>query len=463
MNEPIRAGAEAPEPTPHIPRLQPGNFPGFASAARRNPDLILNSRGNESFQFGCGRTHGFAVCGDNDYVAQGGPGCNLQEFDRAISGDVDVSTTGAAGTIGQLSVDDLVNGTGLGVILQQFYNGGTPISGSMIFVDIVFPGGGGVPCTVALGEWMLTSFVENTAGVDYDLAWDTSIVFPDDIAPLCDDYLQLITDWQTCLIGAIPGGITPGPSVTATVTAVRTGLLSSSQNGIVKCNTDHEANIRFRPRQFFALRECGDWFDEVNWADQVSEDIVQQANTELSRLLEYDDGRGQNPSLISTAQNLTPGSAFGVPGTPVSIMRGFDLILGAFNAIGNGLGTFHGSSKIVPYASMFRQVMLDGNIYRGPLRLPYNPGPGFINAIPTVAGGQPDGSTTELDDVAWLYGITSPVEYRIGATDVFEVREYLANTKGALGEHKAVIRFNTCGVFAVRVATNDIQGTTVGI
>lgn len=297
---------QIPAPTPHIPRLLPAAFPGFINTARVNPDLVLDSRGAASFQFGCGQTHGFAVCGDDDYTA-----------------------------------------------------------------------------------------------------------------------------------------------------------------GEVKCRTGNQANIVFKPRTFYALRECGDLFDEIDWQDVTQEDLLVQVNHELSQLLEFDAGRNdgtttQNPSLISTARNLTPGSAAGVPGDPVSVTRALQLLLAAFQTVGNGYGSFHGSSTLIPWGTLARQITLEGNTYRGPLNLPFNPGPGFRGARPITAGGAADGSTLEADDQTWLYGVGgAPVQYRVGLDSGFSMREELANYQGYLAEHKAIVRFNTCAVFAVLVRTNDINGLTI--
>lgn len=467
-NGPLRAGPEVGQATDPLALLRPEQFPGFMSAARVNNALnVLQSRGLVSPQFGCGRTHNWPVCGDNDFIAAGGPGCDLGQvyevpggYDRSQT--FDVSVAGLLPTALTFTIDD-PNGVGIGALLADWFLGGAantltsaPVPDSVVEIRTY-------DCVFSIAQWQITSLVEVTVGQTYDLVLNTTLLAPS--APLCTGFDTDTDDMAACL--AALGVGTVSMSVHSQ-DPPRWGVVASVAQAPEKCSLEHQANVGFRPRLFYALRECADWLGEIDWPAAVRADALMSTNAELSRLLEIDDGRAQNPSLISAAQNITPGSGLGVPGPAVSVPRAFTLLLDAFAQVGSGYGSFHGASRALPWALWYNQVRLDGNVYRGPMRFPYNPGPGFVNAVPVVAGGAPDGSTIEPDDGAWLYGIVdSPVEYRVGETQVVDWTPANSgdhgrkNRTGARAEHKAIVRFNTCSVFAVRVCVADIEAITV--
>lgn len=456
-------------PTEAVPLLEPSRYPGFQSAARANGNLNLEARGSTSQQFGCGGTHGWAVCGDSDFAGDGeGAGCYVGfrvDGDLTRNVNVDVAVVNVAPATFTFTIDDL-NGTGIGALLDDWFVGGTanqnttaPVADSIIEIGLY-------NCTLVIGNWQITSVVQVTPGQTYQFVLDTTLPFPG--AGGCSQVDDDVQEMVNCLTNL---GVGTHTSTVHSQGPEYWGVVNSQASMPLKCETEHQAYVTFRPRVFAAVRQCDDPLGEIDWGGRVQEDLIQRANAELSCLLETDDGRQQNPSLISTAVNLTPGAVLGATGTAVSVIRGFQILLDAFTQRGNGLGTFHGSANILPWALYYNVVTSigDNNLLRGPLNLPYNPGPGFKNARPVVAGGQPDGSTVESNDVAWLYGVTNgQVEYRIGleqvdewspASDADAARQ---NKHGARAEHKAMVRFNTCGVFAVQVCTADIQGITVG-
>jgi len=165
----------------------------------------------------------------------------------------------------------------------------------------------------------------------------------------------------------------------------------------------------------------------------------------VSRELMVGDTEDENPSLVSTASDISEA-------TPVHPVRAVGLLLDAWSACTQQSGDgrngpiIHAAPSVVTDLLAHGVVAQIGDVLHGPVGSLVSPGPGYpLAAVPD------DGE--DGDEDAWVY-ISGPVEYALSAPEV-AVGDVLNNPR--LNKYldwalrQAIHRFDPCCVFAIAV------------
>jgi len=152
-----------------------------------------------------------------------------------------------------------------------------------------------------------------------------------------------------------------------------------------------------------------------------------------------------NPSLISTAVDISSGAAIPI----VSALSA--LIRARVNRGLGGIATAHVPAWLVPSLADHYQLDDAGAAHAGGI-LRISPGPGYTGFSPTSSGhvAPPVGE-------GWIY-ITGPVEYEVGPITTQPDQDHqqrLTNRVEVYSERAGILRFDPCGVFAIRAKADS--------
>lgn len=208
-----------------------------------------------------------------------------------------------------------------------------------------------------------------------------------------------------------------------------------------KCAPQFPGAANFAPWLFYVPDGCDlAPFYAEDWERRSSEALA--AYTPWAMSLELDTGAlSGNPSLRSTAVDLTGAGA-------IDVVNGIGALIRARVEAGfGGMATLHVPAWLIP--AFEDHYLLDnstGAMSGAMVRV--SPGPGYTGVSPdstlNIVPGPGEG---------WLY-ITGPVEYELGPIEVYPKRDqqqHLTNTVEVYAERAGILRFDPCGVFAVRV------------
>lgn len=150
-----------------------------------------------------------------------------------------------------------------------------------------------------------------------------------------------------------------------------------------------------------------------------------------------------NPDLLSAATDISPVDLNGIPQTILGLIR--EMVRCGYT----GDITFHAPSWTLPIFLNDTQLTLANGVYKlGNHTVIFDAG--YTNQIPDDVNPL---NPVEEDAAAWIYA-TTPIEYALGAVKTFGVAESrkgaLArqNTAYVIAEQPALVRFDTCCVFA---------------
>lgn len=178
----------------------------------------------------------------------------------------------------------------------------------------------------------------------------------------------------------------------------------------------------------------------------------------------YVDGDLTMPTLRRVAQDVSGAGALDLDDAVAQLLVHYEQATG-----GLGGATIHLPSGLAVYAlggggGGSRICWPEGNLYRGALGSVVVPGPGYPNGrSPAGIDGHgplvddsPETYAGNEDGTAWIY-VSGPVEYAVDAVRVepndsgARSADFRLNRFRGWGERHAIVRFDTCAVFATEV------------
>lgn len=212
-----------------------------------------------------------------------------------------------------------------------------------------------------------------------------------------------------------------------------------------KPDNDPAEPLDFQPFMIIADDGCNDpWADADEHYDRATRHLdMAQSNLIAKELLDSSVG---NPSLQSTAVDVSGGGANNWTAALAALFYNMN------NAGYVGDVTVHIPPWLEPAALASRAAFHDvptGITYSG--NNPFAVDSGYSGLI--GPGGAAAGAAGGV--AGWVYA-TGPVEYDIGPllTDIAASADNATNSRYAIAERPAIVRFDTCHVFATLVEAN---------
>lgn len=200
------------------------------------------------------------------------------------------------------------------------------------------------------------------------------------------------------------------------------------------------------------FRECDgplDLDEQAVLSGELANTVAAGTSSAIARQLWAGTEVAGNPSLVNTAVDLSAG------GTIVSgLVGGLGALLAAYDATTDvGFPTIHIPASLLPAAENAQVFAREGSVLIGASgTYVVSPGPAYPGDL-----GPEDGGGTPIPappGTAWMF-VSGPVEYAVGETRVIpEQSDRRLNLWSARGQRQALVRIESCGVFAVLVGLN---------
>lgn len=192
----------------------------------------------------------------------------------------------------------------------------------------------------------------------------------------------------------------------------------------------------FSPFLAYSGRSCSTWVSSEELIEAASQGLESTISKAFATQLQLGTV-GTNPSLNSTATDITPG------GGPVDLVNTFSGLVQAICECGINDLTFHVNLRAIPFLLERQIVKWDadsGTWKHGPYTV-------SADCYGTVGPGE-DEENVDGSEV-WVY-VTGPIEVGIGDAQPVEGLDVQVNGKLELVERLGILRFDTCCVYAAK-------------